>query len=247
LPTWRRALLGLLALLTLAAPLRAAAPALRVLCLGDAHAAVDAGQDQALAEALGRPVRYAAHAGNAARLQDLGPGLRGHGPWALTLRWARAWHPDLLLLAYGTNEATRPHPERQLPARWSAILRALQERLPDTRLVLLGPPATARAATPSLDTNRRFQAQAAQAAGVRWLDRAELLEPGERALAPDGAHLTPTAYRRLATRVALALARDLDAGPGRDPDAPELLEPSTPAEPPAALDPTPPDRSRELP
>jgi lysophospholipase L1-like esterase len=194
----------------------AAQPPLKILCLGDSHATVEAGMGQALANAFQAPVRYAPVGINGARTEHLTQSFTRQGPFAFDLRWAEAWHPDVVLIALGTNDGTAPRLSAAYQASFERLLARAREAFPPAQIVVLGPPPADPHRVPCLLEVRLAQAQAASHNRAGWVDRAVLLQGGLRA---DGVHFTPAAYRSLALGVAdilpgLLLPRD--PGPGHD-------------------------------
>ena len=146
---------------------------------------------------------------------------------AFTDAWGADWmamlrerNPDLVLLAFGTNEA---HDWALDPARYQARLAELVGRLratlPRAVLVLIGPPAQVsraarndpRCATPlpaSLNAVHEAQRRVARQAQTLYWDWQQAMggpcsQPEWRAkgwAAEDGIHLTPEGYRQAADR-----------------------------------------------
>ena len=186
-------------------PLQAQAKApFRALAFGDSHTTMEAGMGKAMTLAMGRPVEYAFVAVKGTSANDLLQGLtRGRSPFSERLLGAERWRPDVVLVAFGTNESVGVAASGY-EGVYAALLARIHQCFPGARIVALGPPSAAKLdKLPSLDRVRAMQARAAGAAQVAWIDRAVLPQgPFQR----DGIHLLPDSYRALASQVAVRLA-----------------------------------------
>jgi lysophospholipase L1-like esterase len=135
--------------------------------------------------------------------------------------------PDLVILAYGTNESLEPKlTDADYEARLVAMLGRVSRAVPSASCLLLGPPDLARRADPKSDKSdwkpwRRvaelaaIQRRVAQAAGCAFYDQlAAMGGPGsmiqwtfglEPRAKPDHVHFTKNGYTQLGT----AFATDL--------------------------------------
>lgn len=176
-----------------------AARPLRIVCFGDSHTTVEAGFRQALANALQSPVQYVPEGLNGAKAQDLLSGLSGGPTFAPAVRWACAWQPDVIMVAFGTNEATQAIPAKNYEETFTVLLQEIHKTWPSAHLVVLGPPYGVPSRTPGLRLIRLAQASAARRAGAAWIDRTSLPAGPPRS---DGVHYPAQGYTRLAQLVA---------------------------------------------
>ena len=146
---------------------------------------------------------------------------------ALMARQAARLGPDLLLLAYGTNEVDRKILTRQaFAAGYQRMLRQLRAAAPTAACLVLGPPDRGQfkrgvgyIAPPRLDWIITEQRRLAKAQGCAfWDQRAAMGGPGSnlswlRATPPlarrDRVHLTAAGYRKLADELYAALMQGL--------------------------------------
>ena len=181
-------------------PLGAAQP-YRVVAFGDSHTVVEAGMGSSLANRLGRRVDYTPLGINGTTANNLLRGFAHRGPFCESIPRAAGLAPDLVVVAFGTNEAVG-----RLPADYeSGYARLLAEvcfEFPRARVVALGPPSGAAGKVPSLNLVRSTQARAAKSLGVPWVDRAAMGGVWQ----PDGVHHTVESYRYLAAEVAKQLS-----------------------------------------
>lgn len=196
----------------------------RLLYLGDSHVAGGAfpgAVDALLEETLGADVASRRHAVVGARadflVRDGGGVLEG------LLRRAA---PDLVLVAYGTNEARDPDFE---PGAYRATVEAIVSRLRagtgGAAVALVGPPEQERRGNggsfrpvPALASVSAVQAAAAEATGAVFVDLS--VEMGGGAgfrrwteevpplVAEDRVHYTPAGYERLARLLVARLIAD---------------------------------------
>jgi len=133
----------------------------------------------------------------------------GDPPARLLVSQLQAEAPDLVLLAFGTNEANGRNFDRvAYQRRLEAFLLRFQRALPGTQLLLLGPPDARlpRALPGALEQVIAAQQAVAQRLGVLFLNQQEAMG-GAGSIATwqqsglagrDGVHLTPQGYDRLA-------------------------------------------------
>ena len=186
-------MLKLLAALLLCTALNAAG--LKVICLGDSHSTVEAGMGQALSKAAHQPVSYESIGVNGAKVQDLLKSLTTHQPpfWP---RIQHITHPDIVLLAFGTNDAMS-RPTNAYELTWEALIESVKNAYPKAKIIVLGPPSSLPTKVPYLQEVAQFQLSITQLMGVQWIDRF-----GSEELQLDGVHLTHRAYAKLAEKVA---------------------------------------------
>ena len=190
------AILGLL----LALPLGAAQP-YRVVAFGDSHTVVEAGMGGSLAIKLGRPMEYVRIGVNGTTANDLLRGFDHKGPFTDSISWAARLAPNLVVVAFGTNEAVGrlSCDYEQVYAR---LLAEVCLEFPRARVVALGPPVGDTRKVASLDQVKTTQARVARNLGVPWVDRAALGGVCQQ----DGVHHTMGSYRHLAAEVARQLS-----------------------------------------
>jgi lysophospholipase L1-like esterase len=123
---------------------------------------------------------------------------QGRPPYAQGIAWAEEWRPNLVLIAFGTNDAV-DQVGAQYELNFADLLAQIQRTFPSAQIVALGPPAGDLAKMPSLNLVRAMQAQAAGEVHVAWIDRAAIASCQFQA---DGVHLTANSYRALAEQVA---------------------------------------------
>nr|WP_320133431.1 GDSL-type esterase/lipase family protein [uncultured Holophaga sp.] len=177
-----------------------------------------------LALERGQGGTYSALAFNGAEASWMGK------PSELILDQVRAESPDLILLAFGTNEANDPHLEPQAYRHWlDGFLSRMGGAAPGASMVLLGPPdgRLPRAHAGALAQVIAVQRSVASAHGALFLDQQAAMG-GEGGMGAwqraglagrDGVHLLPTGYRKLAGILAPGLLGGQVPG-GRD-EAPE--------------------------
>ena len=125
--------------------------------------------------------------------------------------------PDLIMLAFGTNEANdRDFNPEAYRKDLQALLARLRMAAPRAALVLVGPPDGRLRPGTATSLARVIEVQSAEAsaAGARFIDQQKAMG-GTGAMSiwshqgwanPDGVHLTPTGYRNLAQLVIGKLA-----------------------------------------
>lgn len=194
------------------------------------------------------PLRITAQAGDVWELGPMGFENGGAGVTVSALglngaqithaeRWRSGWpqdllamRADLLIFAFGTNEAFDPRPDpARAEAAWARVLDAARRALPRAGLLLLGAPDALRPGALQTEAEtegdcgrplwlglaqrmQRRQAQAAQAAWWPWQDAmggpcTARRWQAEGLMAPDGVHFTPAGYARAARQLADSLAR----------------------------------------
>lgn len=200
----------------LAVPVHAA-ERLRVVTLGDSHSAIEGGFARALASATGK------------RVEHIHVGVVGASIWDLLrdmpvqrrfkLETLSAWHPGLILVAFGTNEAKSwtTAKARAYSTAWEQVLNTLKRIFPGARIIVVGPPdADLRGLAPV----RAIQETMAAQCGAGWVDRVDLMggegsmslwraARGGRYASRDGVHLTADGYSELADRVAPIVAEKM--------------------------------------
>lgn len=189
-------------------------------------------------ECLGGPVRVLA-----AALEN-GPGVSwgalgvigAQAGWllrsdpALFAEVLRREAPDLVVLAFGTNEASLGDFDAEAYRRTlQALIERVRSAVPGAALVLLGPPDAVlpRSRPGALEAVARVQAELARSSGALFVSQAEAMGGAgsmdawaRQGLAlKDRVHLAPEGYSRLARAGAAALLARLEraAGPGDDP------------------------------
>jgi len=190
---------------------------IRVVTIGDSHATVEAGFAQALADEWGRPVLHENRGVVGASIHQLLDDLEGRSQ-QYHLAALSSWEPNVVFLAFGTNEAKNWSEARAgaYLAEWNRVLDRVPAIFPNASVIVLGPPDAA--ALPGLASVRRLEAAAALQHGMGWLDRIALMggehsisvwmtAQGGRYAARDGVHLSKAGYCELAQRVARAVAR----------------------------------------
>lgn len=191
------------------------AESLRVVTLGDSHSTVEAGFARSLASAMGVRVEHARQGVVGASVKDLLEDLEGRRA-KFNLAALSAWCPNLVLVAFGTNEAKnwRPSGADAYSKAWGQVLGRLQELFPGARIIVLGPPD---ADLPGIGTVRAIQEAMAASCGAGWIDRVQVMggegamnawrtAQGGRYASKDGIHLTAAGYSELAKRVAEIVA-----------------------------------------
>lgn len=125
--------------------------------------------------------------------------------------------PDTLFLMAGANDVLQSKPIEEIEANYAGMLDALEDRLPETRIVIQStlplrgdyplPEANAR-----IDGLNVFLQEASQARGHTFLDVRSAVADPEGALdpnmTPDGVHLSGEAYSRWSAIVADHLAAE---------------------------------------
>lgn len=212
------ALAGALAMAQPPIPVR---PPLRVLMIGDSHMGPEAGFARALAQVLHRSVTYVRSAKDGSTMEVLERDLLG-GEDTFRLRHLQGeWPPEVVVLAFGTNEASLPLPPEKADHLAQVLRRTLggvSTAFPGAQIALLGPPDGF--SLPSLAVVRQIQASVAAEGGVLWVDRTNLMGgPGSMLgwrqatggpyAQPDGIHLTGRGYAVLHSRTAEVLGAKL--------------------------------------
>lgn len=187
-------------LVLLALPLGAARP-YRVVAFGDSHTVVEAGMGGALTSSFGCPVEYVPIGINGTTANDLLRGFAHKGPFCGSLLRVAGLAPDLVVVAFGTNESVgRLSGGYELV--YARLLAEVCLEFPRARVVALGPPSGDIRKVASLNQVRITQARVSRNLGVPWVDRAAI--GGARQ--PDGVHHTMGSYRHLASEVAKQLS-----------------------------------------
>lgn len=149
-------------------------------------------------------------------------------PETLFLAQVRAEAPDLVILAFGTNEANAREFERPLyQLSLEALLARFQQAAPRAALVLVGPPDAhlPRAVPGALEGVIELQRAAAERFGAFFVDQRQgmggpgaINEWSQSGLAArDLVHFTPEGYRRLAHATLVQLFDQLEQrSPGRE-------------------------------
>ena len=190
------------------------------------------------------PLRITAQAGDVWELGPVGFETGGAGVTVSALglngaqithagRWRSGWaqdllatRADLLIFAFGTNEAFDAHPDpERMEAAWARVLDAARRTLPRAGLLLLGAPDVLRAGAPQgggdcerplwlglVQRMLRRQAQAAQALWWPWQDAmggpcSSRRWQADGLMAADGVHFTPAGYARAARLLGASLMR----------------------------------------
>jgi len=136
--------------------------------------------------------------------------------------------PDILIVAAGVNDLHH-YDQANIEIGARSLFGKVRDRLPETRLVVLGPWVTQTPADPAALATRDTLAAVAREFGAAFVDNvAERWITGsgsvaarkgdgnaDRYIAPDGAHLSPAGHRYVGQRLAAALSRLLPPGPRR--------------------------------
>jgi lysophospholipase L1-like esterase len=190
----------------LAAPVPQAG--LKVFCFGDSHAQVEAGMGKALTEAFRAPVQYQNFGVIGARAAVLTQSLtEPKAPFSDAVRKAQAWGPDVVILAFGTNEGAAPRLSPTFTGSFQGLIAQTRSAFPNAKVVVLGPPQGKPERLPSLRRVSAAQAQAAAQTQAAWIDRSAFPAEG---LQPDGIHFTRAGYQALAKAVAALMPSALN-------------------------------------
>jgi len=146
----------------------------------------------------------------------------GHDPqhpnFAATVGCVAAAHPQIIVVALGSDDAAAGSPAQVIQSKATTGLVALHRRLPRAQLVVVGPLPSGGTPPPGSQAARDAIRAAAQAAHATFIDpiaegwiTGERTDPASgnanRTISPDGRHLTPAGHADVGLRLATDLSQ----------------------------------------